>query len=43
MTSCTDKKSFHPSINIDQHRDSRRWLEAINKIDDDTKADEGRE
>jgi hypothetical protein len=30
-----------PSITPDQRRDFRRWSEAINQLDDATKADEG--
>jgi hypothetical protein len=30
-----------PSITPDQRRDFRRWSEAINKLDDHTKAEEG--
>lgn len=30
-----------PSITPDQRRDLRRWSEAINKLDDTTKAEEG--
>ena len=38
---CTEQQLVRPSITPDQRRDFRRWSEAINKLDDATKEEEG--